>query len=60
MKNKRNGNHIMGGVGAAASMNNNNNNNAQLHNRDGSNEPYDNQRIDTGGGEYLQIDDDQN
>lgn len=51
----------MGGVGAAAaSMNNNNNNNVQLHNRDGSNEPYDNQRIDTGGGEYLQIDDDQN
>jgi hypothetical protein len=25
--------------------------------RDGSNDPWDNQRIDTGGGEYLQAED---
>ena len=30
------------------------------NNRDGSNDPYDNQRIDTGGGEYLHYEVDDN
>jgi hypothetical protein len=53
MKQKRNNNIVTNpGINPAAGLSGSNNN------RDGSNDPLDNQRVDTGGGEYLQNDDD--
>lgn len=63
MKNKRNNNNqivpgmpggLQGALNSIGAIGSNNNN------RDGSNDPYDNQRVDTGGGEYLHYDADDN
>ncbi|CDW87509.1 protein kinase domain containing protein [Stylonychia lemnae] len=54
MKQKRNNNIVTNpGNNPAAGLSGSNN-------RDGSNDPLDNQRVDTGGGEYIQNEDEQN
>lgn len=54
MKQKRNNNNIVGNGAVNVGVNSN------TQNRDGSNEPYDNQRVDTGGGEYTHNEEDSN
>lgn len=51
MKQKRNNNIVTNiAINPAAGQSGSNNN---QNNRDGSNDIYDNQRVDTGGGEYI-------